>query len=127
MSQALTLPDNTLRAKRIARVRAIVLGCLLGLIALCLYWELIGAPIRPSGSWLALKALPLCIPVAGILRHRLYTFRWVSLLLWLYVLEGLVRATSDIGVSRYYAMAETFLCLVLFIACAVYVRLRLKN
>lgn len=108
-------------------MRAVALVCLFGLIGLCLYWELQGAPIRPNGSWLALKALPLCLPVAGMLKHRLPTYRWVSLLIWLYVIEGLVRATSDTGISRFYAWAETGLCIILFVACSVYIRLRLKN
>lgn len=121
------LPNVSSRDIQLRWLRGLALGCLLSLIALTLFWELIGAPLREGGSWLALKALPLCLPVAGILRHRLYTFRWVSLLLWLYVLEGLVRATSDTGASRYYAMVEVFLCVALFVICAVYVRRRLKN
>jgi len=38
---------------------------LIALIFLCLAWELALAPIRPGGSSLALKALPLLLP----LRH----------------------------------------------------------
>ena len=32
---------------------------LLALIALCLAWEIWLAPLRPGGSWMLLKALPL--------------------------------------------------------------------
>ena len=100
-------------------------GSVLALIVLGLAWELWLAPIRPGGSWLALKVLPLAIPLAGLWRRRLYTYRWVSLLVWLYFIEGVVRATSDRGPSVPLAVLETALCLVLFTACALHVRLRL--
>lgn len=106
--------------------RVLAVGSLLALIALCLAWELVLAPLRPGGSWFALKALPLCLPLAGLLKNRLYTYRWVSLVVWLYFIEGVVRATSDQGPSAYLAMAETVLCVSLFVACAWHVRLRLK-
>lgn len=102
-------------------------GSLLALIALCLAWELVLAPLRPGGSWLALKALPLCIPLAGILKNRMYTYRWVSLVIWLYFIEGVVRGWSDKPPSQWLAWAEVALCLVLFTACTLHVRLRQRN
>ncbi len=107
--------------------RALALGSLLGLIVLGLAWELWLAPLRPGGSWLVLKVLPLTIPVAGILKNRMYTYRWVSLLVWVYFTEGVVRATSDRAPSAWYALIEVILCLVLFTACALHVRWRLKQ
>jgi uncharacterized membrane protein len=72
--------------------------------------------------------LPLCVPLAGLLKNRMYTYRWVSLLVWLYFTEGVVRAYSDRAPSSYWlAMVEVALCLVLFAACALHVRLRLRN
>ena len=62
----------------LALTRWLAVGSLLALIALGLAWELWLAPVRPGGSWLAIKVLPLCIPVAGLLRNRMYTYRWVS-------------------------------------------------
>lgn len=112
-------------AERIRTIRNATVACLLGLIVLGLAWELWLAPLRPGGSWLALKVLPLCIPLAGILKQRMYTYRWVSLMVWLYFTEGVVRATSDRAPSSYYAMAEVLLCVVLFVLCAWHVRLRL--
>jgi uncharacterized membrane protein len=106
--------------------RILAVGSLLGLIALGLAWELWLAPLRPGGSWLALKVLPLCIPLAGLLKNRMYTYRWVSLMVWLYFTEGVVRAASDQPPSSRLALAETALCLSLFVACALHVRLRLK-
>ena len=100
---------------------------LAGLIAVSLAWELWLAPLRPGGSWLVLKALPLCIPLAGLLKNRMYTYRWVSLLVWVYFTEGAVRAYSDRAPGNYLAMIEVALCLILFVACALHVRLRLKT
>lgn len=107
--------------------RWLAVGSLVGLILLGLSWELFLAPLRPGGSWLALKALPLCIPLAGLLKNRMYTYRWVSLMVWLYFTEGAVRAYSDRAPSNYYAFAEVVLCLALFAACALHVRLRLGH
>ena len=111
----------------VALTRILAVGSLLGLIVLGLAWELLLAPLRPGGSWLALKVLPLCLPLAGLLKNRMYTYRWVSLLVWLYFTEGAVRAYSDRPPGNYLAMVEVFLCLTLFTACALHVRLRLKN
>jgi len=101
-------------------------GSLLALMLLCLAWELWLAPLRPGGSWLALKALPLAVPLAGVLKRRMYTYRWLSLMVWLYFTEGVVRAWSDTAPSRWLAMTEIALCLLLFAACALHVRWRLR-
>lgn len=108
-------------------MRRLAVAVLLGLIALSLAWELFLAPLRPGGSWLALKALPLCIPLAGFLKNRMYTYRWVSLMVWLYFTEGVVRAWSDRGLGQWLALAEVALCLVLFVACTLHIRLRLRS
>ena len=112
---------------RIAATRSLAVASLLGLVLLGLAWELWLAPLRPGGTWLALKVLPLCIPLAGLLKHRMYTYRWVSLLVWLYFTEGVVRATSgESGMSTLMAALQTLLCVALFVACALHVRLRLR-
>ena len=113
--------------KQVRTLQIIAIISLLGLIILGLIWELWLAPLKPGGSFLAIKVLPLCIPLAGLLKNRMYTFRWVSLLVWLYFIEGTVRGYSDPFPSRYFAWIETALCLILFTACAVYVRIRLRN
>ncbi|HRK39980.1 MAG TPA: DUF2069 domain-containing protein [Burkholderiaceae bacterium] len=114
-------------SRSVALTRTVAVSSLLALIVLCLAWELWLAPIRPGGSWLALKALPLCIPLAGLLKHRMYTYRWLSLMIWLYFTEGVVRAWSDKPPGNWLAMVEIALCVVLFAACAAHVRLRLKQ
>jgi uncharacterized membrane protein len=115
-------PGNT-----VALTRWLAVGSVLGLIILGLAWELWLAPLRPGGSWLVLKVLPLCFPLAGLLRNRMYTYRWVSLVVWLYFTEGVVRAYSDRGLSAQLAMVEIVLCLALFTACALHVRMRLRK
>lgn len=111
------LPD------RVVHSRTLALVCLLALIALCLAWELWLAPT--GRGTLAVKALPLVLAVPGLLAWRMYTFRWLSLVLWLYVAEGAVRATSDRGLGAPLALLEVVLCLVLFAACAAHIRWRL--
>jgi uncharacterized membrane protein len=55
----------------------------------------------------------------------MYTYRWLSLLVWLYAAEGAMRAASDHGLSAALAAGELVLSLVLFAACAAHVRMRL--
>jgi uncharacterized membrane protein len=104
----------------------LAVGSLLGLILLGLAWELWLAPLRPGGSWWAIKVLPLCIPLAGLLKNRMYTYRWVSMLVWLYFTEGVVRAWGDAWPSNGLAGLQTLLCTTLFVACALHVRIRFK-
>ena len=118
---------NMNKANQIEMTRWLTLGSLGGLIVLGLAWEMWLAPIRPGGSLLALKVLPLCIPLAGILKNRMYTYRWVSLMVWIYFTEGATRAWSERPPGNYLAMLEVLLCLLLFLACALHVRIRLKN
>ena len=113
-------PDAVVRG-----TRAVALGCLFALITLCVGWELWWAPTG-SGT-LALKVLPLLPCVAGLMRHRMYTFRWLSLLIWLYFMEGVVRATTEHGVSQLLAVGEIVLSLALFVASTIYIRWRLRH
>ena len=107
--------------------RWLAVGSLIGLIVVGLAWELWLSPLRPGGSWLALKVLPLCIPIAGLLKNKMYTYRWVSLVVWLYFIEGVVRAWGDRAPGNYLALLEVVLCLCLFGACLLHVRMRQRN
>ena len=105
--------------------RALAVGSTVALIVLCLAWELW---LAPTGQrTLALKALPLVLPLPGLVRMRLYTYRWVSLGVWLYFTEGVVRAASDRGLGAPLGIAEAVLALLLFLACGAHVRARLRN
>ncbi len=101
----------------------LALGGLLGLIVLSLAWELWLAPLRPGGSWLVLKVVPLLLPLRGILAGRRYTHQWASMLALAYLGEGLVRATSDRGPSAKLALIEIVLATACFAGCAIYARL----
>jgi uncharacterized membrane protein len=128
------MPSHMQQSERVVIVppaveatRWVAVASLLGLIVLGLAWELWLAPLRPGGSWLALKVLPLCVPLGGLLARRMYTYRWVSLLVWPYFIEGVVRATSERGPAVPLAALEVVLTLLLFGACVLHVRLRLRK
>jgi len=105
------------------RLRWAAVGSLLLLIVLCLAWELWLAPLRPGGSLMALKALPLALPLGGIARGKRYTFQWASLLILAYLAEGLTRAWAERGISQYLAIVEAALSLAFFAAAVSFARL----
>ena len=113
-----TLPTAAERLSRNLSVASVA-----ALALLCAAWELWLAPTG-SGT-LAVKALPLLIPLPGLWRYRMYTYRWVSLTVWLYFMEGAVRATSEGGIGQWLAALEVALSLVAFIACTAQIRQRL--
>ena len=104
-------------------LRVIASAALVALLALCLAWELWLAPLRPGGSLVALKALPLALPLAGVLAGKRYTYQWSSLLILAYFAEGATRAWAESGASRTLAAAEVALSLVFFAAAVSYARL----
>ncbi len=107
----------------IARIAyAASVASLTGLIALTVVWELWIAPLRTGGSWMVLKALPLLAPLFGVLRARVYTYRWASMLIVAYFVEGVMRAYADEGRSAMLAGAEIALALIFIFAAAAFVR-----
>jgi len=101
--------------------RVVAVACTLALVALFIGWELVWA--RTGRGTLVFKALPLVFALPGLARHRMYTYRWLSLAVWLYVAEGLVRI-ADRAPANWCAGAEVALSIVLFTACATQVRWR---
>src|SRR5690606_3121031 len=96
---------------------------LFGLIILCLAWELKVAPLRPGGSLLALKVLPLLLPLRGVLRGSLYTMQWAAMLILLYFMEGVVRAWSDPSpMSSLMAIIEIVLSFTFYLCAILYLR-----
>lgn len=105
------------------RLAVVALVCLLGLIVLCVLWETVLAPLRPGGTLMLLKALPLAFAVRGVSRGSLYTMQWSSMLVLLYLMEGVVRAMSDPpGLSRPLAWVEIVLSVTFFVSAILYVR-----
>jgi len=111
-----TTPDRVTASTRVVAVAAAV-----ALAALAVAWELVWA--RTGSGTLVVKALPFVVALPGLLRHRMYTYRWLSLLVWVYVAEAIVRI-GDRPPSNACAWAELALSLVLFAACATQVRWR---
>lgn len=103
--------------------RYVAAASLVALIALCLAWELRLAPLRPGGSLIALKALPLLLPLAGVLGGRRYTYQWSSMLILAYFAEGVVRAWGERGPAQALAAAEIALSVVFFASAVAYARL----
>lgn len=96
---------------------------LVALIALCLAWELWLAPLRPGGSWLVLKVIPLLFPLRGVFKRDIYTMQWSAMLVLLYIAEGIVRATSDrASLSVTLGWLEVGLSSVFFLCTILYLR-----
>ena len=94
---------------------------LLALIALAVEWEWWLAPLRPGGSALVLKAIPLLLALPGVWRRRLYTLQWASMLILLYFAEGVVRGWSDHGLSAHLGWLQATLAVIFFICTLAYV------
>ena len=101
------------------RLHQLASGSLVLLIVLCIAWELVLAPLRPGGSWMVIKALPLFAPLAGTLRRNVYTMQWASMLVLLYFAEGVVRTWSERGMSQAMAALEIVFSAVFFF-CAIF-------
>ncbi len=96
---------------------------LIALLLWCVVWEIWIAPLRPGGTLLFLKALPLAFAVRGVAKGSLYTIQWASMLVLLYLMEGVVRVMSDPpGPSIAAAWVETILASVFFFCSIFYVR-----
>lgn len=93
------------------------------LIGWLVAWEMWVAPLHPGGSLLALKALPLLIPLRGVIKRDLYTLQWSSMVILVYFTEGVVRAWSDRSeLSRFMAMGEVVLVCIYFACALLYLR-----
>jgi uncharacterized membrane protein len=106
-------------AKSARVIASVALGAL---IVLCVAWELWLAPLRPGGSLLALKALPLALAIPGVFSGKRYTYQWSSMLILGYFAEGVTRAWAETGLSRNLALGEVALTLAFFAAAVSYAR-----
>jgi uncharacterized membrane protein len=95
---------------------------MVALVILCIVWETLVAPLRPGGSWLVLKVVPLLIPLRGIIKRDVYTLQWSSMLILLYLAEGVVRVTTERGWSQWMAGGEVLLVCVFFASTLLYLR-----
>jgi uncharacterized membrane protein len=118
---AIGLPTMPPDAKSAIAAR-VALASLIALAMLALAWETVLAPVKPGGSWLALKALPLVVLLPGALRGRVRSLQWLSLLLPFYVAEGIVRGFSERGRHAVVAWAAAFVATVAFVALLAWLR-----
>jgi uncharacterized membrane protein len=99
------------------------IASLVVLIGWLVAWEIAVAPIHAGGSLLALKAVPLLIPLRGVLKRELYTLQWSSMVILLYFAEGVVRAWADQSdPSRLMAWGEIVLSCLYFACALLYLR-----
>jgi len=111
-------------AAPVPRNRAAALGAttaLVALIVVSVVWEWWLAPLRPGGSALVLKAVPLLLALPGVWRQRLYTLQWASMLILLFFAEGIVRGWSERGLSARLGWLEAALSVVFFVCALAYV------
>jgi uncharacterized membrane protein len=104
------------------KAETLATACLIALILLATAWESFLAPIRPGGSWLVLKVLPLLAALPGVLRSRRYTVQWSTLVIWLYAAEGATRAYTDTGLGAVLALIELALALAYFWAAVAWLK-----
>ena len=116
-ASATTHPD--IAANRPAALGAAI--TLAALALLCVAWEWWLAPLRPGGTAFVLKALPLAIALPGVLRRRVYTLQWASMLVLFYFAEGIVRGMTDRAPGNRLGWIEVALALGFFACALVYV------
>lgn len=99
------------------------IGSLVTLIVWCVLWEMVLAPLKPGGSWLVLKAVPLLLPLYGVYKRDIYTLQWTSMMILLYFAEGVVRGWSDTGeLSAWLGWGEAAVVCVYFACALLYLR-----
>ena len=91
------------------------------LFILCIAWEWFISPLRPGGSWLILKGIPLLFAIPGLWKGKVYTMQWASMLILLYVTEGLVRILES-GANFWLALLETMLATIAFVCLLIYLK-----
>jgi uncharacterized membrane protein len=91
------------------------------LFILCVSWEWFISPLRPGGSWLILKGIPLLFAIPGLWKGQVYTMQWASMLILLYITEGLVRILET-GANFWMAALETILASIAFVCLLLYLK-----
>jgi len=91
------------------------------LFVLCVSWEWFLSPLRPGGSWLILKGIPLLFAIPGLWKGKVYTMQWASMLILLYITEGLVRILET-GANFWLAALETALATLAFVCLLIFLK-----
>ncbi|MCL4761325.1 MAG: DUF2069 domain-containing protein [Burkholderiales bacterium] len=104
------------------RAARLALAGLVALTLVALLWEWLLAPLRPGGSWLVLKAVPLAALVPAALRGARRGMQVLSLLLPFYVAEGVVRGLSEAGRHALVAWTSALIAAATFVALLAWLR-----
>ena len=99
----------------------IATAAFIDLFILCVCWEWFISPLRPSGSWLILKGVPLLFAIPGLWKGNVYTMQWASMLILLYITEGLVRILET-GANFWLAALETLIATIGFVCLLMYLK-----
>jgi len=99
----------------------LAVAAFIDLFILCVAWEWFISPLRPGGSWLILKGVPLLFAIPGIWKGKVYTMQWASMLILLYITEGLVRILET-GANFWMAILETALATTGFVCLLIYLK-----
>jgi len=91
------------------------------LIVLGLAWETVLAPLRPGGSWLALKVVPLLLPLPAMLRGNAHAMQVALFIVLLCVLEGSARMLEP-APAAWLAALQLLLAIGFFVAAIIYLR-----
>ena len=109
--------------RTIETARRVVIASVGALAALSIAWEMWLAPQREGGSLLVLKALPLLAALPALVGGRVRAYQWWSMLILLYLCEGVVRGMSDpTALSRGLGWVESALACVAYGGILAYVR-----
>lgn len=104
------------------RAHAIARCCWLGMLLWSVAWEWWLAPLRPGGSLLVLKALPLLLALPSIWQGRIYTFQWCSMLVLFYFAEAVMRLFDATMASKGCAAVMLVLSVGFFVSCLAFIR-----
>ena len=99
----------------------IATAAFIDLFILCVCWEWFISPLRPGGSWLILKGIPLLFAIPGLWKGNVYTMQWASMLILLYATEGLVRILET-GANFWLAALETLFATIGFVCLLIYLK-----
>lgn len=94
-----------------ARWHRLAVALMAGVVLWEALWELSLAPLRPGGSWLVLKVVPIAWVWILLVRGSRRARQVASLMLPLFAAEGIVRALTEPGRHAYVATLATALAL----------------
>ncbi len=106
---------------KLQSARVVTLGGYSGLLTLMVVWHAWLHPPHHFPTALVLTALPLLLPLRGLLHGRTHSHLWACLLMMLYLMHGVVEALTN-PPQRLLAIVEITLSLTVFIAAALYIR-----